>query len=464
VGSRLYVGVSAAPLAYADETAARGLADVGDATGCLAFDADGDGDEDLLVTGVGSLRLFHDTGDRFADVSSRLGVTLDAFDFYTTAAAGDLDDDGDLDLVVGGMLHVDPTGLEVMCGPVPCAGELASFRPIPSLLLVRGADGTYVERSATLAPDLRLDEPTLVMAVRDLDRDGRVDIYVGNDLGGGYRDRVLSRDASGTFRNVAEDIGLAYNARGYGIDTMGFASGDLDGDGVLDHVATSFERDATAVFLCGDTFCEDHAMSAGTTLLAHTFRWGVGLVDLDLDGDLDLVEATGHYYDDDETPVLGFDGRVRQPANLLPNLGDGRLRLPALDPADGLATARATRGLAVADLDDDGRPDVVLAPAFGPPAVLRNVHPTTGHFLRVVLRGRAPNTDAAGASVKVTWPGGSIFRVKSLGEGYLGSFDPRLLYGLPSGVPVDVDVVWPSGASSSVRGVEVDRQLVVMEP
>ncbi len=459
--SVLYVGRGS--LDYLDETTERGLSNVGDATGCLAFDAEGDGDDDLLVTGKGSLRLFENEGGSFTDVSSALlGWAPDPRDFYASAAAGDVDGDGDLDLVVAGMIRHDPAGMAALCGAVPCAAELTNFQPIPSLLFIRRADGRYDERAATEAPDLVREEPTLVVAVRDFDEDARPDIYVGNDIGIVFRDRVLSRRIDGTLRDVAEDLGLAYNRVGYGIDTMGFASGDLDGDGDLDHVESSFEGDATAVFVC-DAFCEDQAARAGTGALSDSFRWAVALGDLDLDGDLDLLEAAGHYYDDDEIVALGWAMGRAQPMNLLEGVGDATFRDARRAPSDASLVAGAERSLVLVDLDDDGRLDAVTAPAVGPARVLHNVR-EGGHFLRVALEGRAPNRDAVGARVLVHAGAATLTRVQSRGEGYLGSGDPRLHFGLAESAPVSVEVIWPGGSSTTREAVAVDTEIVLREP
>jgi hypothetical protein len=275
---------------------------------------------------------------------------------------------------------------------------------------------------------------------------------------------VLVRDASGSYRDVAEELGLAYDWRGYGIDTMGFASGDIDGDGHADHVTTSFETDATAVFVWQPAgHYEDLAVPLGTIALRDTFRWGVALVDLDLDGDVDLFEATGHFHSDAEVEAFGYlSGREQRP-NLMVNLGDGTLRAVTPATGDGMDALRASRGLAVTDLDDDGRPDVVLAPAVGAPALLRNVRPPTGHWLGVLLRGAGANREAIGARVTVRAGGRSWFRDRILGEGYLGSSDPRLFIGLPDPGSVDIEVRWPSGARTTVHGVALDAEIAISE-
>ena len=462
--SRLYVGHGA--LTYADETAARGLSDVGDASGCLAFDAEGDGDDDLLVTGLGSVRLFRNESGSFTDVTPSLGLALDPRDLYMSAAAGDVDGDGDIDLAVAGFLRIDTSALPGpgTCAPIPCEANIHAFAPIANLLLVRGSDGTYVNRAVELAPDLAREEATLCVAIQHLDGDGVPDIYVGNDLGARYRDRPLVRAAGSMFADASATIGLAYNRRGGGIDTMGWSTGDIDGDGRLDHVATSWEADATAAFLCGiDGFCEDRSLEVGTKAVEQTFRWGAALGDLDLDGHVDLFEATGHLDLDAELVAIGSTSVRDQPPNLLWNTGT---RLVPVVPSmtDALAVPRSTRGIALVDLDDDGRLDVVLAPEDGPPAVLHNVRPPIGHWLRVVLRGRGANKAGLGAVVTVTDGARTLIRERSAGEGYLGNFDPRLHFGIVSGGAVAVRVRWPSGRESTLPAVPPDREIEIAEP
>ena len=464
-GARLYM--STGRLTYRDETGARGLAVVGDASACLAFDADGDGDDDLLISGLGTLRLFLNQDGVFVDESARLGFVPDPRDLYMSAAAGDLDGDGDLDLVVAGFARYDPSRYmpDEICAELICTAHVFFYDYIPDLLLLRQSDGTYRESSATLAPALREAEPGLMVAIGDLNEDHLADIYVGNDIGHAFRDRPLVRGRDGRFVDDSEHVGLAYNYRGYGIDTMGWSSADVDGNGRVDHVATSFEADPTAVFLCmDDGFCEDRGPDLGTRDLAFSFRWGPALADFDLDGDPDLLEATGHFHSDLEVRDFGFRRGLQQRPNLLENLGGGELRPHQPRTDDGLSVERAARGIAIADLDDDGRPDAVFAPAVGRPLLLHNVRDPQGHYLRVRLVGVSPNTGAVGARVTVRGARRSVFRDRTVGEGYLGNFDPRLLFGIDEPGPVAVQVRWPNGRLSNHDAVDLDREIVIVEP
>jgi len=354
--STLFVASQRGPgadVGYANETEARGLADVGDAFACLAFDADGDGDEDLATMGPGTVRLFRNEGGVFNDASASLGLSLDPRDVYVSASAGDVDLDGDVDLYVAGFMRFDTSRFEPgeRCGTIPCASSLYEFEGIRDYLLLRSADGTYRDATAELATDLLRAEMTFVTGILRMTGRGPVDLWVANDLGARYRDRVLRRTAAGRFVDVATALGLATNARGYGVDTMGWSQGDLDGDGELDHVTSSWPGDTTAAYFCTtlpggtDDFCEERGRTIGLSLGVGAFRWGLGLGDFDLDGDLDLIESTGHLYAQVD---LRMTAQELQAPTFYENVGGGRLQLrvfpPGAPPAQPGTTRR--RGLA----------------------------------------------------------------------------------------------------------------------
>lgn len=460
-GSRLFV--ARGPFSYEDETMARGLGALGEAIGCLAFDADADGDTDLLVTGVGMIRLLLRDVDGYVDGASLLSASVPAGHVMASAAAGDVDADGDVDLVVAGFVDasVIPSG---DCDGLPCSVLIASLPFIANRVFLNEGAAGYRELAPLEAGPLAAEEPTLVVGISDLDGDGRVEIYVGNDAGDRLRDRAIRFEA-GVPRDVSDEAGLSHDQHGHGIDTMGWATGDVNGDLRLDHAVAPFEGYHSPIFLCGDDgFCEDFGRDLGTNAVGDSFRWANALSDLDLDGDLDLVEAAGHVYTVAEGAAVGFAVAHEQPPNLLVNTGDAHFERVFPSAEDALAAPRAGRGMTVADLDDDGRLDLVFSVARGEPAILRNVREPSGRWLRVVLRGRAPNRDAIGARVVVRSATGAWVRRRVAGEGFLGSFDPRLHFGLPADAPVRVDVTWPSGLVTRVDDVGLDGEVVVSEP
>jgi len=467
--SRLYLADGA--LHFHDATREAGLLGVR-AVGCLAFDVDADGDDDLLVTGLGGPRLFENVAGRFVERAERLVFDADPLDFFAGASAGDVDGDGDLDLLVAGYAFVDPN---VCADAAPpdwsiCRSGVFGYPFIADLLLIQGPDGVFRDQAASLAPDLLRSEPALVVAIADLDHDRRPELFVANDLGVAFPNRALVRDASGQFSDRAWALGVDWTADEQGVDAMAFSMADLDQDGELDFVITGFEHQPTAVYLCGATGpCEDSSSAMGTPARRESFRYGAALLDVNLDGRPDLIEATGHYFTDAELAsgaraTEGLHGPQAQPANLYLGTPDGRLSLPELAPGDALLTPRVSRGLSVIDLDDDGRPDVVFAPGSGSPAVLHNIAEPVGEPLVITLRGRPPNTEAALAHVEVRVAGSLLVRDRLVGEGYLGNFDRRLFFGVPRGSRAEVRVRWPDGRVTTRSGVAAGSRLELREP
>ncbi|MEM9190611.1 MAG: ASPIC/UnbV domain-containing protein [Myxococcota bacterium] len=456
-GSRLFVGEDA--LRYADETAARGLSDVGDALGCLAFDAEGDGDDDLLVVGQGPLRFFRNAGGGFDDATHELHLPVDERDLFTSAAAADLDADGDLDLVVAGLVRWDPDRTGDDCFSVNCSAEVQLQDPIANPVLLQDEQGHFHPAPSGFMPEMELAEPTLVVTVSDLDQEPGVDVYVGNDVGTTYRDRVLAWNGD-AYLDVSDRVGMAYNRVGYGIDTMGFSHGDINRDGRMDHVATGFAGDATAVFLCEEEFCQDQARRVGTDALAPSFRWGAALTDLNNDGWVDLVEATGHIYDDEELSSRQIPRERDQTPNIMLN-GGGALFEYDASGRNPAAKLGSWRGIARVDLDDDGGMDLIFGPNLGSPLVLRNATSDMDGYLRIILEGPPGNSRAVGARVIVHTSEGLLLRDQSAGEGFAGNFDPRIHVGLGQASVDRVEVRWPDGTVKMFQELERGGELIL---
>ena len=461
--SRMYVGDG--PVHFRDATREAGLRGVR-AMSCLAFDIDGDGDDDLLVAGEGGPRLFENAGGHFVEHAERLVFSAFPLDLFTGIAAGDVDGDGDIDLFVGGYAFIDPA---VCADAAPadvelCESQIQAYTFIPDLLLIQGDDGVFHDQAATLAPDLLRTEPGLVVAIADLDGDQQQDLFLGNDLGSAFTNRALIRGSDGHFTDRAPYLGVDWTFDGNGIDSMAFSMADLDDDGLLDFVVTGFEHQPTAVYLRDASGnYDDHADTVGTIAGRESFRVGAALVDVDLDGHPDLVEATGHYFTDAEIMLRGVHGPEYQPANLFLGVSGGRLVAPPLLPGDGLLMPRVSRGVSVVDLDDDGRPDVVFAPSRGQPALLHNVARSLGEPLVITLHGRPPNVEAAGAHVEVHVAGRVLVRDRILGEGYLGNFERRFFFGVPRGSTADVSVRWPDGTVITRTSVPAGTRLELNE-
>ena len=458
--SRLYVGAS--NLRWIDRSASAGLRDVGDAVGCLTFDAEGDGDDDLLITGVGNLRLYLQVSPGiFSQRSDLLTVTIPATHALVSSAAGDLDGDGDLDLVIAGFVDVSMMSGGIECRIVPCALLVDNYRGVRGYLLMNEG-GFFRDRTASMAPTLMEPEPTLVVAIVDLDGNGSQDILVGNDVAS-VHDRFLV-STGGAFLDMAVARGLATDNTGNGVNSMGIAVGDVNGDGMLDLTHSAYSGRHSPVWICGDDgYCPDQGVMLGTSNNQTAVRWSNALFDADLDGDLDLLEIAGDVFKNaDIFPAVAG-------TTSFPHLDRPRLLVGGpggFTPATaGLNNLVAGRGLGLGDFDDDGRLDFVVGVTDGQPLVMRNTS-TGGFALRVVLQGAGGNSRGIGARIEATGGGVTQVRVVRAGEGYASSFDVRAHFGFVTEDVVDVTVRWASGAVSMATTTLVGpgaTELVVVE-
>jgi hypothetical protein len=242
---------------------------------------------------------------------------------------------------------------------------------------------------------------------------------------------------------------------------MGVACGDLDGDGRIDVAVTNFFGESTTLYHnLGKGLFADRTAAAG--LAAPTrFMLGFGLAALDAnnDGFLDLAEANGHV--NDFRPSTPY----QMPAQLL--LGDGSGRL--VDASDRAGAPwqfkRVGRGLAQADVDNDGKVDVLIVSDDTPLALLRNNGAAApGHFLTLALQGTRSNRDGVGARVEVTAGGQTRIDTRFGGGSYLSAGDPRLHFGLASATKADrVEVVWPSGRRDRYEELPADTGYRLVE-
>jgi tetratricopeptide (TPR) repeat protein len=434
---------------FVDATDAAGLDRLprGHGFGVAVCDYDNDGDADLFITRWRSYVLYRNRGDgTFEDATDAAGLGGDR-DWPSSAAFADLDGDGDLDLYVGHYAAWDynnpricrdaNTHAYLSCGALDC-------RSLPDHLL-RNDGGRFVDVSAEAgitAADVNGHGLGVVAA--DLDDDGRIDLFVANDATANF----LFRNRGGLrFEEVAHEAGVAANANGGYQAGMGVACGDFDGDGRPDLAVTNFYGESTTLFrnLGGGTFTDATATVGLAATTRQLLGFGVALFDADNDGYLDMATANGHVND------LRPNYPYRMPAQLLLGGPDGRM----VDVSDRAGAPwlvpRMGRGLAVADLDNDGRQDVLIVSHGQPLAYLHN-RSDGGRWLTVRLEGRESNRDAVGAKVVVI-AGGRRFVAQRVGGGsYQSATDPRLHFGLGPAERVEaIEVTWPSG--------RVDRHL-----
>src|SRR5256714_6554141 len=464
---------------FEDVTDRAGVANERWGMGVAVGDYDNDGRPDIFVGNYGISRLYHNNGDgTFTDVAERVGVARKGWS--EGATWGDYDGDGRLDLFVPGYVEFDlnnlppnPSeagrpgsvgqnfcqfrGTPVLCGPRGLRGE-------PDTLYHQKPDGTFEDVSVKAGvndPQRYYGFPSAFVHV---DEDDLLDLMVVNDS---TPKLLYINKGNGTFEEVGYASGVALNENGREQAGMGLAIGDYDNDGRVDFHITNFSDDSNVLYHNdGDGNFTDITFQAGLGEVTIPFLgWGTSFIDYDNDGWKDLIVANGHVYPAVDEHQWGTS-YAQQPL-LFRNLRTGKFERVGAAPNSGLAAAWCGRGLAVGDLDGDGRLDVVINNADSKPTILKNVAAPVGHWLALRLVGdvgkRSPR-DAIGAIVYVTT--GKVRQRQDVisGGSYASQNDLTLHFGLGAATSVDkVEVKWPDGSSETVSIPGIDRKLTVIE-
>jgi enediyne biosynthesis protein E4 len=447
---------------FEDVTEKAGLQGAGYGMGVAVGDYDNDGFEDLYVTAYGGNKLYHNNGNgTFTDVTLKAGVGGSGWS--TSAAWADLDNDGFLDLIVLRYLDWDfddfwcgehKEGFRAYCHP-------DHFKPISPLVYHNNHDGTFTE----VAEKLGLSKPGkgLGVGIADYDRDGRIDIFVANDS---MVEFLYHNKGDGTFEDLGLVSEVAVDIDGRTYAGMGVDFADYNNDGWPDLVVTDLANQRYALYQNDGDGSFTYASSAagiGQMTLSHS-GWGVRFFDYDNDGWKDLLIAQGH--DMDTIELTSPNLRYREPLLLARNTGHGFVDVSA-QSGDVFRQAWVSRGLAIGDLDNDGRLDAVITTNDGPIHILHNETQTQtqNHWLLLKLVGHKSNRDAIGAEVSVVTAGGSQSATVSTAGSYLSASDKRVHFGLgKSSVVQKIEIRWPSGIKQTLHDVPADQVLQVEEP
>ena len=453
---------------FTDVTAGSGLDPPGWAQGVCVGDYDNDGYDDLYVTYYGKNRLYHNEGNgHFKDVAEQAGVAGDGTKWGTGCSFVDYDRDGKLDLVVANYVQFDIKtipkpgeglmclwkGVPVMCGPrgLPFTTNLlyhdlggGKFADVSKASGITNTNGHYCFSVSTL----------------DYNRDGWPDIYIACDS----TPSILYRNnKDGTFTDVASDASVAYSDDGSEQAGMGSTVGDYDNDGWPDIFKTNFSDDTSSLYRNNkDGIFTSTIFDAGLGLNTHYLGWGAMFVDVDNDGLLDILAVNGHVYPEVDTAHLG--STYREPRILYWNQGNGKFKDISQQSGPGITEPMSSRGLAVADLWNEGRISAVINDIDEKPMLLVNLAANTNHWLGVILHGTKSNRDGIGARVTVSAGGHAWVQEVRSGSSYLSSSDLRLHFGLGSASKVGhIDVLWPSGLNEQFSGRTSDDFVTLVE-
>ena len=451
-------------------TASANLTRKGWGMGVTAVDFDADGILDLFVTGYGGNAVYRGKGAcKYEDATDKSG--LKGVGFQTGSAWADYDRDGDLDVFVPGYVALDLNnlpvfgsnaktcsykGIRVQCGPRGLLGERDYFYQ-------NQGDGTFKEIAEKVGLADKNKYYGLGVVWADYDNDGWLDLYVANDSSPNY---LYKNNRDGTFSDVSFESGTAYSGAGEEQGSMGVGFADYDNDGWQDVFVTNFENEPNALYRnLGDKGFLDVSAEARVAQASKPLvGWGTSFVDFDNDGWLDLFVVNGHVYPQMEfvksETVAGF----RQPLLLQRNTGDGKFEDVAV--ASGLRSLPlySGRGAAFGDLNNDGLIDIVVTNLGDKPIVLLNTTENKNQSVSFKLVQNGKNKDAVGARLTLKTDKRSLIQEVEAGASYLSQNDFRLHFGLNSSEKIQsVEIRWSDGKTETVSGVAPNRILTVTQ-
>ena len=451
---------------FIDATDGSGLALSGYYHGVASGDVNNDGKPDLLLTGFGTFKLMLNAGNgKFTDATAAAG--LNNLSWGSSAALIDLDRDGWLDIFVVNYLDYDPKvdckspeGISDFCGPNSFTGTTSK--------LFRNA-GKAVAQFTDISLDSgigTLRGPGLGVTVADYDGDGWPDLFVSND---GQPNRLWINQRNSTFKDEAVSRGVAFTSIGKAYAGMGIAQGDVDGDGLIDLYVTHLGSEQNNLWRQGPRGqFRDRTAESGLAMP----RWratgfGTLMADFNNDGHLDIVVVNGKVFRGGSArgTNLGFWETYAEKNQLFVNDGTGKFTdiSPANDALCGYWNV--ARGLVCADFDNDGAPDLLIAPIGDRARLLKNVAPNRGNWLKVRAFDPKLDRDTYGAEIVVKTESRELLRVLSPAESYLSSNSAVAHFGLGKASHIqEIRVKWPNGQPGSTEifpGGPVNQNIVL---
>ena len=438
------------------------------AMGAVVGDYNNDGWPDLLVTCFGGVVLYRNNGDgTFTDVSKQAGLSNDS-QWATGAAFGDYDRDGWVDLFVSHYVdfHLDDLpafgsrqtckyrGVDVQCGPRGLKGSSSS-------LYHNNGDGTFSDVSKKSGIRDAPNAFGLTAVWSDFDDDGHLDLFLANDAGRNY---LYQNDGGGHFNEVGFAAGVAASQDGAEQANMGVALGDYLHSGRFSIAITHFSDEYAALFRNdgGLSFTDVSYTSGIAPSTTPYVGWGDAFFDFDNDGWLDLFLVNGHVYPQVDTAEAG--PKYREPGLLFYNQRNGTFKDISKLVGPALQLPRVSRGVAVGDLFNDGRIEIVIENLKGGPTILQPQGGPANHWIELELAGSKSNRLALNARVRVTAADQVQTSAVLSAGGYLSQNDLRIHVGLGGASRVDkVEIFWPAGSTEVLTNLSADHVYGVKE-
>jgi enediyne biosynthesis protein E4 len=452
---------------FTDTTSKAGLRHCRWGFGAAVGDYDNDGWPDLYVTNLDGGTLCRNNRDgTFSDATARAGVDNDNR-WGTSAAFGDYDNDGLLDLYVTNYVeldldHLPEFGSSVFCQyrgiPVSCGPR--GLKGSRDHLYRNNGDGTFTDVSEKLGIDRAANYGLGVMWL-DIDGDGCLDLYVADDS---TPSLLYHNNCKGGLEEIGVQSGTAFSTDGKLQAGMGIDSADYDQDGLPDIAKTNFSDDSNNLYHNdGKTFFSDLAGPAGFGPISIPYLgFGVKFLDFDDDDWSDIIVANGHV--NPQVDAHGFGITYAERLLVFRNRGNGTFEEIGARAGLAVCTPRVARGLAVADLWNDGRIAILMTVLDGGPVLLRNTATRANHSLRIKLVGTRSNRDGFGARLEVRSGGKTRYFEARSNSSYLAASDPRLHIGSGHAPRIDSLIVrWPSGVVDEIGPEISETELTVSE-
>jgi hypothetical protein len=431
--------------------------------GVAVGDYDNDGFDDLFVTALGQNHLFHNNGNgTFTDVTQKAGL-LGPKDFSTSAAWVDYDKDGKLDLVVANYVQwsIESDLYCTLDGKSKSYCTPESYKGTSVRLWHNRGDGTFED----VTQKAGLGDPTsktLGIAVLDYDNDGWPDLLLSNDT---QPNKLYRNNGNGTFTEKAVVAGVAFSEDGVARAGMGVDAADYDHSGSPSILITNFSNQMLSLYHNEGRglFVDEAPRSEIGRASLLTLGFGCFFFDYDLDGWPDIFIANGHI--DNDIERVQPNVKYAMPPHLFRNAGKGNFQEVTKSLGRSFGTPRVGRGAAYADINNDGRLDLLLSTNGGPTYLFLNeATGAANKSLRVKLVGTKSNRDGIGAIVKISSGGTTQTQMLRSGSSYLSASELVLTFGLGQSDKVDtLEVRWPSGQIDRLSAIPAGQTISITE-
>jgi hypothetical protein len=430
--------------------------------GACAGDVDNDGRIDLYITNVGPNALYRNAGGgRFAEVPGAGGAGSALWS--TSCAFVDVDRDGDLDLFVTN--YVDTSGgKNEFCGFAgpPAIRDYCHplvYSPLPNVLYRNNGRGAFedVSMQAGVAP---YRGNGLGVAVSDVDADGWPDVFVANDATPNF---LFHNNRDGSFTEIAGLAGVAVASDGKARAGMGTAFGDFSATGHLGLVVTNHETEMHSLFQnLGGRLFSDVTLPSGVGPATRPYvGFGVVFFDYDNDARLDIAIVNGHVMAN--VAQVRARGTLAQRKLLLRNTGE-RFVDETKKAGPGFALEGVGRALAAGDVDNDGDLDLLVTNNGDRPNLLLNEGGNAANAVLVRAAGATSNRSGIGTRLALTTGGRRQVREVQSGSSYLAQNDLRAHFGLGRAERAErLEIRWPDGSTEVVENLAANHLVTVRQ-